>query len=257
MSKKTNYADQYHNHLDLIQGVIENICRRHHLSKEMGEDFTSVVNLKLLEDNFAVLRKFKGNSSLRTYLITVVHRFYQDYRNKTWGKWRPSAAAQRLGGTALLLERLISRDGYCLKEAIEIMRTNHSVTLSSAQIHDLTRRLPLRHGRSFTSEEALANIPAKDPDGMDLLEEHEASVARQRTEEAMLTALGNLPAEDRLCLKLRFYQNMTVAQIAERLHKRPKKLYRHFEKMLAGLKKKLMSQGIMEKDIKELWDGRP
>ena len=48
-------------------------------------------------DDYSILRKFKGRSSLRTDLITVVTHLYQDWRNGRWGKWRPSEDAKRRG----------------------------------------------------------------------------------------------------------------------------------------------------------------
>jgi hypothetical protein len=52
---------------------------------------------------------------------------FLDYRNRLWGKWRPSAEAKRLGPTAILIERLVARDGWAVDQVIEMVRVNHRV----------------------------------------------------------------------------------------------------------------------------------
>ena len=76
-----------------------------------------------------MLRRFEGRSSLTTYITVVVQRLFLDRRNRLWGKWRPSAEARRLGPTAVLLERLVSRDGWSAEQALETLRVNHGVTV--------------------------------------------------------------------------------------------------------------------------------
>jgi len=47
----------------------------------------------------ALLAKFEGRSSLRTFLTVVIQRLFLDHRISAWGKWRPSAEARRGGST--------------------------------------------------------------------------------------------------------------------------------------------------------------
>ena len=46
--------------------------------------------------------------------MAVIQRLFLDARIAKWGKWRPSVSARRLGGVAVLLERLLTRDGLSL-----------------------------------------------------------------------------------------------------------------------------------------------
>jgi DNA-directed RNA polymerase specialized sigma24 family protein len=93
--------------------AISFVSSRHHLPGSEADDFGSHVKLKLIEHDYAILKKFEGRSNLRTYLTVVIHRLFLDYRIKAWGKWRPSAAAKRCGGVAILLERLTRRCSTC------------------------------------------------------------------------------------------------------------------------------------------------
>ena len=75
----------------------------------------------MLERNYDIFHRFTGRSSLRTYLTVVVTRMLLDWLNATYGKWRPSAVAVRLGADAIKLDRLIWRDGYTIDEAVSIV----------------------------------------------------------------------------------------------------------------------------------------
>ena len=112
-------------HLDLIDKIVRSAGRRRHLSAGEREDFAGFVKLRLVEDNYAILRKFQSRSTLWTYLAAVIERMSLDFCAEKWGRWRPSAMAERLGPAAVVLERLVTRDGHTVEEAIEIIRTHH------------------------------------------------------------------------------------------------------------------------------------
>jgi len=82
--------------LTLLSEVLRDVSRRR-LSPDEAQDFVQSAHLKLLERQYDVFGRFTGGSSLRTYLTVVVIRLLLDWRNSTYGKWRPSAAAVRLG----------------------------------------------------------------------------------------------------------------------------------------------------------------
>ena len=73
-----------------IDRVIAVITRRHSLSAAEAEEFASWARARLIDGNYAVLRKFGGRSSLATYLSVVIGNLFLDYRNSIWGRWRPS-----------------------------------------------------------------------------------------------------------------------------------------------------------------------
>src|SRR5438067_6487981 len=113
-SAESSVSDQslFLSSLPVIDDVTALVCRRHRLSGAEAEDFASEVRLHFIARDSDVLRRFEGRSTLRTFLSVVIHRLFLDYRNRLWGKWRPSAEARRLGPTAILAERLVSRDGW-------------------------------------------------------------------------------------------------------------------------------------------------
>src|SRR5690348_1921392 len=97
--------------MSVLAQVIEDVSRRAGLSRDDALDLRQMVHLKMLETDFAALRRFEQRSSLRAYFTVVVKRVLVDTRRRAFGKWRPSAAARKSGATAIALERLTSRDG--------------------------------------------------------------------------------------------------------------------------------------------------
>src|SRR5262245_56729873 len=61
-------------HLPFIERAAAYAARSNHLAAQDAEDFASCVKVKLLENDYAVLRKFQGRSSLRTFLSVVIQR---------------------------------------------------------------------------------------------------------------------------------------------------------------------------------------
>jgi len=243
-------SDQaYLAHRDLIERVIGYVCRRQRLSGMDAEDFASTARLHLLEDDSAVLRSFRGQSSFQTYLIVVITRCFQDWRNARWGKWRPSAEARRLGPVAIRLETLIIRDGLQFHEAAEMLRTNDGVTETVAELERLAARFPARVGRSFTTESALETAPAADSDADAGLLATRAGATAQRVVAALERALAQLAPQDRLILRLRFDDELTTAEISRSLGLDQKALYRRVERVLAGLRIALEQDGLAAADV--------
>ena len=79
------------------RGAHRFLSRRNRLGTDEREDFTSYAMLKLVENDYARLRKYRGDSSFRTYLTVVMQRLFLDYRTQKWGKWRPSTTATPRG----------------------------------------------------------------------------------------------------------------------------------------------------------------
>ena len=76
--------------LALIDRIVAATCRRHRLTAEETEDFGSSVKLKLIANDYEVIRAFQGRCSLAGYLTAVILRAFIDHRNHLWGRWRPT-----------------------------------------------------------------------------------------------------------------------------------------------------------------------
>lgn len=230
-------------HLDTIERIIAFTCRQHHVSTADADDFASHVKLKFVENDYAILRKFRADSSIRTYLTVVIQRLFLDFRISAWGKWRPSADAKRHGPTAILLEQLIVRDGYAAGEAFELLRTNHQVSETVDQLDALLARLPIRTKRRFESDDSLATVAA-DASADASLDESERRATADRVGAVLRSVMAELPEQDRLILVLRFEDGRAVAEIAKLLRLDQKPLYRRVDGLLRQLGAALEAAGV-------------
>jgi RNA polymerase sigma factor for flagellar operon FliA len=235
--------------LPLIDRLTAFVCSRNHLAAADVDDFASEVKLKLIEDDYAVLRKFEGRSTLKTYLTTVIQRLFLDYRISAWGKWRPSANAKRCGAVALLLEQFLTRDGHTFDEACELLWTKHQVKADRSQLEQIAATLPDRVKRRFERDDALADAQATTMPPDEAVELTERQSTARRVAAVMKVLLARLGTQDRLLLAQCFHDGRTVAEIAKLAQVDQKWLYRHFKRLAKDLRRGLERAGIQAADV--------
>ena len=233
-------------HLSLVDKVVRFVARRHHLTATDTEDFASLVRLKLVERDFAILRKFQQRSTFATYLTVVVERLCLDFCIAKWGKWRPSATARRLGSIAILLEQLIVREGITFDEAVGTLQTNHGVSATREELHGLLLQLPVRAGRHGTNRPPSA-VPDQSIESGLADREDEDLVARVNL--ALRHALLALNREDQEILRLRFGQGLSISQCSRTLARPSRQLYRRVSHIIRVLRAELERRGVDEPDI--------
>lgn len=232
----------------LVESVIRWVCQRHSLAPEEAEEFKSRASMRLCENGYGILRKFRGGSTLRTYLTTVVARLFLDWRIEAWGKWRPSAEARRAGRVGVDLDRLLFREGLTPREAVNVLRHNHRVAASEDELLGLASRLPQRGRRREERGLKLANEPARER-ADDLLRDRERMRQAKKVQVALARAISALPAEDRLILRMRFCEDRPVTSIATALGLDQKALYRRISRRLADLHESMSDEGVDWPDV--------
>jgi len=247
-----DYTQLLLEHLDLVDRLVHYIARRHHLSAVDTEEFSSLVRFKLIDRDFAILRKFQGRSTLATFLTTVLERQYLDFCTAQWGKWRPSAIAGRLGPVAVLLERLLVREGFSFSEAVAVLQTNHGVSATDEDLYGIYEQLPGRSAPRSKTNDALApgraGVGIADPE----LERHSDLQTAQRIEHALSTAVSALSPREQLIIRLRFQDDLSIADIARLLHIPSKPLYRQLHDIIGLLRTRLDQDGINPADISRI-----
>jgi RNA polymerase sigma factor for flagellar operon FliA len=238
-------------HLDLIDQIVRTTARRRHLSGVEQEDFASFVSLRLVEDDYAILRKFQNRSSLWTYLAAVIERMSLDFCVERWGRWRPSAMAERLGSVAVVLERLVSRDGHTLEEAIEIIRAHHAVGVSVSELRAIWDQLPVRGKTTEVGEEAAATVRSNDSSDAGIEDAHRQQDI-ERLERALQAAFEGIAKQDRVIIALRFDENLSVAQIAKVTNSSVPTVHRRLDKSLKHLRKSLVEAGFAPAEISRM-----
>jgi RNA polymerase sigma factor (sigma-70 family) len=241
--------------LEEIQELTRRAGVRHRLRYEDREDFSSFALARILEDDCAILRKFRGTSALGTYLTVVVHRLLLDFRIQAQGKWRPCAAAKQLGPLGCQLDLLMNRDGHGVEEAVAVLRRTEKER-SLDELRQIAGRVPRRAKPQLLPLEDAPPIPV-DGGVERRARDREISAIAKRTREALSRSLDSLPEQDRQALALRYRDGLAVREVAAAQGLPARLLYGRLERCLKRLGARLKEEGITSSDAAALlgWDG--
>jgi RNA polymerase sigma factor for flagellar operon FliA len=237
-------------HLDLIDQIVRKTGRHRHLSAAEREDFAGFVHVRLIEDDYAVLRKFQGRSSWFTYLTAVIERMGFDFCAEMWGRWRPSAMAERLGPEAVLLERLVTRDSHTIEEAIALVR-HHDVELTDDELRRIWAQLPARIRATEVGEDAAAALSGNDSSET-LVEDADRERAVERLNRGLSAAFAQISPQDRVTIALHFDHKLSIARIAELTGSSVPTLHRRLKKSLTQIEAALRRDGFDARHVSDL-----
>lgn len=230
-------------HLDFIERTVASVARRNAVAQWDAEDLAGQVKLRLIARDYAVLRRFEGRSRLTTYLTTVIHNIFRDFRIQRWGKWRPSAAAKRLGDLGVQLEALLYRDRFGAREAFAILRDRFEVEATDRELESMAGRLRPRTTRRIETDADLARLESADR-GDQGIRQRERSEAMSRVAGALRKVLASLEPEDRLILRMRFVDGLTIRAIAAGLDLQQRPMYTRVQRLLVEVRRRIELEGI-------------
>ena len=167
-----------------------------------------------------------------------------DERTRALGRWHASAEAERIGPAAVLIERLIRREGRASATVLPIVRAIHP-EVQPHEIDSILARLPERTPRPRlvgleTTERELATPDAADTGAI-------ATDTRRISTTAsgvVCTLLASMTLNDRMLLRLRFGSGMSIADVGRMLKLPQRPLYRRLEALLGQLRHALTAAGI-------------
>lgn len=253
MNPETTYLE----HLAAIQRIAAFVATSHGCNVDETAEFVQEVCFRLLDKDYDIIRKFKGDSKFTTYLHTVILNMFRACRTEQFGKWRPSADARRLGPKAVELERLLSRDGCTYREAVSILTTQSGGLFTLREIEALYLQLPVRTPRpKLVSDETVSDVVAVDGDAEDRAEADDRARALRRAVEVLELHIKSFKAEERLILRMRFHDARKASDIARVLGVDQKKIYKQVDKLCNQLRRALEAAGIGVAEINRLL-GRP
>lgn len=232
--------------LPRLEEAVRFVARRHRLSADDADELAADARLKLLEKDCDLLRRFQGRSSLRTFLVRVIHRHFLDQRTARWGKWRPSTRARRLGPLAIELDGLVTRDGLSVDEAVEWLLAR-KVGVTREELQNVAGQLPQRARRRFMVEERVQAIGDQSED--DLIRALDRRSTAHRIEQALQAGLDRLEPGDRVLLRMRYQRGLQVSQMARLLDQPQQALYRRFVTVFAVLRSELERHGVKAGDV--------
>ncbi len=255
-SRKNRGRALLETHLDLIQRSLRRLSWHSGLPSSEAEEFRAWALFKLVDDDYRILGSWKGRSSFPTFLSVVLVNLLRDYRVHLWGKWRPSAASRRGGPTGILLERLLVRDGLSSAEASERLRAEHGIVLSQDEVARLAADFPRRLGKRRADEDELLQIPVNGEVERRIMD-RDRKRAAVRLRETLGPLLRELPAEERLLLKLSFFDGRSMASIAPVLGRPQRELYSVRDRCLAKIHCCLAESGLGADQVGGLLGGLP
>lgn len=238
-----SYRELLEESFDQVERTVSWVSRRLCITGDDADEFRSWVNEKLVDDDYRVLREFSGRSSLATYLVAVIQNLARDFRMKRWGRWRPSAAAIRLGLVAEQLETLMDRDGFTLDEAFESLRSNHGVRMTHLEIVGLAEQLPTRTPLRFEGEAAVATAvsQSKAENG---IKKTERKRLLEKARRFLAEAIAKLSVEDRLVLRMHYQSGLAMSAIASVLGLEQRFLYTRRDRCRRELRAALVAEGL-------------
>lgn len=232
--------------LPLIEKITNVICRRRGMNTDDIEEFAAEVKLRLVKNDYAILRAYERRSRFTTYISAVIRRLLIDYQRHNLGKWHDSAEAQRLGRLGIEVERAMLRDGRSREETLALLRGKHpGVTID--EIERIAMLLPTRIRHKLVPIEEAEMIESRG----------DADRAMQSDMAARISAvvcafIDKLPRDEQLIFRLRFDCNMTVAQISRSLHRDQQVLYRLLYKHFDALRAELTNVGVDARSVEDL-----
>ena len=227
--------------LEPIEKAIRFATRKLHLFGVDADDFASQVYVRLIEGDYAILRRFESRrGNIRAYLTTVVMNIGRDFRISQWGKWRPSSMAKRLGPSAVRIEQFF-RDGYSQTEAYEKLQ-EAGAGLSRNEFEKLVALLPARTGRQFVALEDHVDQLKNEKAAQPLLKADDMRLGEIQSK--LENVLKSLNEEDRQLLRMQFVDGQRVAEIARLLGKDQRALYPRMNKLLRTLRTRLEDAAV-------------
>ena len=197
---------------------------------DKASDCFQFVCEQLIKDRFRRLRRFnvEGAAKFSTWLRAVIRNLCIDWHRQENGRFRPFKSILRLSSLDQQVFRLLYERGLPLQEGLQLLKTEFpnvtevSVNESRQRIETgLTRqqrwllntRLARSHEATMTRDldEVRENVvdPRANPEAQAIMKERYDSLMRK---------LNRLPDQDRLLIRLRFEQELTLDQIAKLLN---------------------------------------
>lgn len=206
--------------LDDYAPLLRNIVSQYENDETRSSDCLEFVCAKLSDDRFRRLKAFRpdGPARFKTWLTAVVANLCVDWRRSEYGRIRAPAAIKKLPQIEQLIFDCVFRQGMTRQDCLHVLKARFP-KITSEQIGDTTARLH----RMLTSEQRwrLSHTRVQAGEFNDDLQSiasqesgPETLVQSVQERERLETALSRLAPKQRLCLQLRYQQDLTLAEVA-------------------------------------------
>ena len=260
-------------HFPLIEKMCFSITRRHlqgnsrnnpvTLENEALELSNQVLDT-LRRDDYRVLRQFKGNAKLSTYLTTIVARQAVDVIRKKLGRSREKERAQKFGKAGLLIYENIFLQGAAVPEFYPTLK-EQGISLSLEEVEAIAQKIKGKKG-------GLADLPGSNPvvkNGATINEDGETIIPdtahdpqellmnqqkEQKLGQVVKDIIAHLDGEERMILRMRFpveeeEKPGKVENIAKILGISEKAVYKRIARIMKKCRELVSRQGVTIHDL--------
>jgi RNA polymerase sigma factor (sigma-70 family) len=219
----------------------------------------------LQHDDYRVLRQFKGDAKLSTYITTIIARQAVDLVRKKLGRSREKERAQKFGKIGMIIYEKVILQGRPLDEIYPELKSTESISQSMEELETIAEKIkgkkssltflngdsPVVKNGATVNEDGDYIIPDKKNDPEDLLIEQQRE---QKLGEVVKDIIAQLNGEERIILRMRFPADDEekpgkVEQIATVLGISEKAVYKRIARILKKCKNLLDQKGVAVNDL--------
>lgn len=219
----------------------------------------------LKRDDYRVLRQFKGDAKLSTYITTIIARQAVDLVRKKLGRSREKERAQKFGKTGMIIYEKVMLQGCSLDEIYPGLKSTEGISQSLEELETIAEKIkgkkgslpfpngdnPVVKNGAIVNEDGDYIIPDKKNDPEELLIEEQR---KQKLGEVVKDIIAQLNGEERIILRMRFpasdeEKTGKVEQISTVLGISEKAVYKRIARILKKCKNLLDQKGVAVNDL--------
>ncbi len=230
---------------------IEAICRRRFFDPNEADECFIFVLDGLKADDYKRLRSFKGRSSLKTFIYTLVNSLATDFSRRKYGRRRLPETIKRLGELAQAVYRLVCWQRYSWSDAYEIVSLEGLFKGGFGGFLKETepvKEAPCRQNPYFVStdnDQTWTPEPAGlEPNPLESLLAKMEQEDRVRAAGIIRAVSASLSEEDRLLISLVYGSGHSAALAGKSVGLKPATARKRLKRILTLFKTGLLAQGI-------------
>ncbi len=233
---------------------IETVCKRRFPDRNDADECYLFIIESLEESDYRRLRAFKGKSSLKTYLYTLVNSLAADFNRKKYGRRRIPKIVSKLGLWAEAVYRFVCWQKFSFDDAYDMVSIQGLFSGSFNEFLDSAepiRHAPCPENPRFVSGDAdvgdtFSNTEDQGFNPLEALIEKLDRERRIRAGEIIREVTSELSDEDQILVKLVYGSDHSAAAAAKVLGISPPAARKRLKSLLIKYKAALLAEGIRE-----------
>ena len=222
----------------------------------------------LQRDNYRVLKEFKGDARITTYITAIISRHAVDMIRKKLGRSRDKERAKEMGDTGLLIYQRVINENCPISEVLKELQTDHGYKGSMSDLETILQKIkgknptpPAANGSNGATGSAVKTgtqvgeneyiIPDLRGDPQQLIIEDQR---KNKIQEVIHSIITGLDGEERILLRMRFPRGdnekpASTVQVSKILGISQKAVYKRMARLLKKCKDQLNREGVNIHDL--------